>query len=269
VSGTDAAPDPSRDPLGGGAAPDARGPVGTGDPWARPPDPGIRGMAPVSVIVPAYNAARYLAEALESVLRQTWPPLEVIVVDDGSTDGSDEVAARYGPRVAVHRQPHRGVGAARNLGARLAAAPLLAFLDADDVWALDKLDRQCALLRSRPELACVFGQARQFLSPDLEPAARARIQGDGTVRPAPLPSAMLIRREAFFAVGPFAEALTLGEPLEWYVRAVDAGLPMAMPPAIVVHRRLHPDSQGFAKREARVEYARILAARLRRRGGRP
>lgn len=252
-----------------GADPEAGAPTDPGEPVARPPGPAAPSRAPVSVIVPVHNAARYLPEALESVLAQTLPPLEVIVVDDGSVDGSGAVAGRYGPRVAVHRQPNRGAGAARNQGVRLARAPLLAFLDADDVWALDKLDRQCAILRSRPELDCVFGRARQFASPDLAPEVRARMRGDGTVRPAPLPSSMLIRREAFFAVGPFAETLTLGEPLEWYLRAADLGLRMAMLPEIVFHRRLHPGSQGAEKRGGRVEYARILAARLRRRGTPP
>ena len=225
--------------------------------------------APVSVIVPVHNGERYLAESLESALRQSFPPLEIIVVDDGSTDGSAEVAGRFGPRVTIQRQANRGAGAARNEGARLARAPLLGFLDADDVWVLDKLERQCALLQSRPELGCVFGHARQFLSPDLDPAARERIRGDGVVQPAPLPSSMLIRREAFFAVGPFSDTLSLGEPVEWYARAVEHGLRMEVLPDVVVHRRLHPWSQGFRKRGARTDYATILAARLRRRRGRP
>jgi glycosyltransferase involved in cell wall biosynthesis len=88
----------------------------------------------VSVIIPAYNYSRYLPFALESVLNQTYSPVEVIVVDDGSTDDTNKVVARYGERVKYIYQTNSGLSAARNTGIKAASMPFVAFLDADDVW---------------------------------------------------------------------------------------------------------------------------------------
>lgn len=99
----------------------------------------------VSVVVPNYNCGRFLAEALESVLAQTYPAVEVIVVDDGSTDDSAEVLARYDGRVRVLRQPNQGVSAARNYGIRESRGEFVAFLDADDLWHPEKLAKQVPL----------------------------------------------------------------------------------------------------------------------------
>jgi len=101
-------------------------------------------MTRVSVIIPAYNAAAFVREAVDSALAQTHPDIEVIVVDDSSTDDTPQVLAEYGDRIRVHRQPNGGVAAARNAGARLATGEWVAFLDADDVWAPEKTAAQLA-----------------------------------------------------------------------------------------------------------------------------
>lgn len=109
----------------------------------------------VSVIIPNYNYGRFLAEAVNSALNQTSAPHEVIVVDDGSTDNSLEILAAYGERIKVIRQTNQGVGAARNAGAELATGDLLAFLDADDYWAPEKIEKQAAKLAEDPETGLV------------------------------------------------------------------------------------------------------------------
>jgi len=101
----------------------------------------------ISVIIPVYNGERYLAEAIESALAQTWEPVEIIIVDDGSTDGSADVASRFASSVKYDLQPHAGPGAARNRGARLARGDYLAFLDADDLWLKEKLKLQMAAMQ--------------------------------------------------------------------------------------------------------------------------
>lgn len=111
----------------------------------------------VSVIMPAYNARPYIAEAMQSVLSQDYPNIELIVVDDGSVDGSAECAKMFGDRVKVIRQANAGVAAARNKGLDEAKGELIAFLDADDVWLPGKISAQVEYLRQHPETAVVYG----------------------------------------------------------------------------------------------------------------
>jgi glycosyltransferase involved in cell wall biosynthesis len=99
-------------------------------------------MPRVSVVIPAYNAAAFVREAVDTALAQTHPDTEVIVVDDSSTDETPAILAAYGDRIRVHRQPNTGVGGARNTGMRLATGDWVAFLDADDVWAPRKIEAQ-------------------------------------------------------------------------------------------------------------------------------
>lgn len=112
----------------------------------------------ITVVIPAYNAAKYLGEALESVLTQTRRPDEIIVIDDGSTDDTTQVIERFGKAVVTIRQQNAGEGAARNAGIRAARGDYIAFLDADDVCAPERLDRQAlALGRSSDAVACYSG----------------------------------------------------------------------------------------------------------------
>jgi len=222
----------------------------------------------VSTIVPVYNCQRYLPEALESVLAQTYRPIEAIVVDDGSTDGSAEAVQRFGPVVRCCWQPHSGASAARNRGVEMAKGSFLAFLDADDLWLEAKLALQMAAFDTDPKLDMVFGHVQQFPSPDLEGSARARLRySDGKI-PGHVPSTMLIRREAFDRVGPFESQWRLGEFMDWYLRALDRGLHGLMLPDVLANRRLHADNLGIRERDSQGDYLRILKASLDRRRGR-
>jgi glycosyltransferase involved in cell wall biosynthesis len=116
----------------------------------------------VSVIIPSYNSGRFLAESIESVLAQTLPPQEVIVVDDGSTDDTPAVAAHFEGRIVYHRQANRGVSAARNAGIERATGNWLAFLDADDLWEPEKLERVASACCSQPQPTVVFTDFRTF-----------------------------------------------------------------------------------------------------------
>lgn len=219
----------------------------------------------ISVMIGVYNAAAYLGEAIESALTQTRAPLEVIVVDDGSTDGSGDVARAF-DAVTVVRQDNAGNGSARNHAARLAKGDLFAFLDADDRFTPDKLELQSRALEADPELEVVFGHVREFVSPELTPDQQALVR---TPAPAPMPwtapNLMLVRRTSFENVGPFAEDLRVGVTVDWYARARDMGLEMAMLPEVLLERRLHLTNNGLRERDSRAQYLHVLKASLDRR----
>lgn len=120
----------------------------------------VPGLMPrVTVVTAAYNAAPYIAEAVESVLAQTYTDLEYIVVDDGSTDNTAAIVARCGPRVSLIRQENAGEGPARNRGFALAGGDYVAVIDADDVWAPDKLERQVLAMEGHPDAGLCYTNA--------------------------------------------------------------------------------------------------------------
>ena len=165
----------------------------------------------ISVIIPAYNAEPYLATAIESVLTQTYSPVEIVVIDDGSTDGTAEIAKHFLPRIQFISQPNAGHAAARNRAIAVAAGASFSFLDADDYWTnRDKLRIQKKVLDADPSLDMVFGSMVQF----------HETGGPATgCQPAPVSATLLIRRESFFRAGLFNESLRLGVFLDWYLRA--------------------------------------------------
>jgi glycosyltransferase involved in cell wall biosynthesis len=199
--------------------------------------------AVISVVIPVYNAEAYLAQALESAARQTYPRIEVLVIDDGSTDRSAEVARGHpDSRIRVARQPNEGPAAARNHGVRLARGDFLAFLDADDVWDPVKLELQLEALRVHPDAAMAFG--------DLVPVHDAVDPHTGDLIPcgdamhAPSVGTLLIRAADFHRVGCFDPRWRVGEFIDWYARARDLGLEEVVLPRVLLQRRLHEDNLG-------------------------
>src|SRR5215510_949491 len=125
----------------------------------------------ISCIIPVFNGARYLREAIESIFNQTYRPLEVIVVDDGSTDDTANIVASYGKQLIYVRQANAGPGPARNLGLSVAHGEFVAFLDADDLWHSEKLTLQMARFAARPELDLCLTHVQNFWIPELQKAA--------------------------------------------------------------------------------------------------
>ncbi len=213
---------------------------------------------PVSVIVPAYNASRFLREAVDSVLAQDYRPLEVIVVDDGSTDDTALVAGGYGSRIVFARQPNRGSSAARNRGVALASGELYSFLDADDVFCAGKISLQVEALARDPALEIVFAHMLNFHDPSsAAPGPTASIPG--------VPATMLIRRASFQRVGPFDESVSLAEFIEWLIRARELGVREKLLSQVLLRRRIHDDNKSVRRRDERVEYVRLIKAALDRR----
>ena len=187
----------------------------------------------VSVVIPAYNCARFIGEAIDSVLEQGHRELELLVVDDGSTDDTPEVVARYGSRVTLIRQANAGAAVARNTGMRAARGRYVAFLDADDVWLPGKLAAQIAHLERHHDvsLACTRWE---LLHPDASgryvidpaPSDRRPCAGHTAVTYADLlldchvwTSTVLMRRELIDQLGGFNPALRRGQDYDYWLRA--------------------------------------------------
>lgn len=221
----------------------------------------------VSVVIGVYNGARYLAEAIDSVLAQTHQPSELIVVDDGSEDESGAIAESYGPPVRCIRQANGGMAASRNRGVGEATGDYFAFLDADDRFRPDKLERQLAAFGEDPELDVVYGHVTEFLSPDLDEAALELLREPRHDLPWPTPNLMLVKRESFFRVGLFSTELKVGIGVDWFARAGECDLKSVVPPIVVLERRLHAENNGIRQRQSKPQYLHVLKASLDRRRG--
>lgn len=219
----------------------------------------------ISVIIPVCNREHYLAEAIESAIAQTYHPIEIIVVDDGSTDGTADVARRFSETVRYFYQSNSGCSAARNTGVKKAQGSFLAFLDSDDLWVEEKLFRQMAVLDSDGDLDMVFGHVSHFYSPDLEKHKRDKLLRQTEKMPGYHAGTLLIKREAFLGVGLLDVNYELGEFLDWYGKAKEMGMKSAILPEVVMKRRIHSSNMVTLKRNDQKDYIRILKASLDRR----
>ncbi len=219
----------------------------------------------VTAAIPVRDGEAYLAEAIESVLGQSRPCDQVIVVDNGSSDRSAEIAAGFAPRVEVVAEPRPGIGAARNAALRAARGEFVAFLDADDLWEAEKTALQLAAFEAQPRLQLVFGHVRQFLSPDLDAAEAAGLRVPAQPQPGQYIGAMLARREAIEAIGPWQEDVRVSDGLAFLLRARELGLEQAMLGETVTRRRVHGANHSLHNRDERSEFARHLKRSLDRR----
>jgi len=196
----------------------------------------------VSCIIPAFNAAPFVGEAIESALEQTRPPQEILVVDDGSTDRTADVVRSFGTSLAYLHQRHLGVAAAMNAGVRAASGTHIAFLNADDLWRPEKLARQTTRLVERAKVDLCFTQYRNFWVPELAEEESLH-QGRSLSQPISgwSASTLLTRRETFGRFGLFEESAAQKHvELVWALRAVQQGAIVDVIPEVLMDRRLHP-----------------------------
>jgi glycosyltransferase involved in cell wall biosynthesis len=208
----------------------------------------------VSVVIPCFNQADYLGEAIESVLAQRSPVQEIVVIDDGSTDASLATAKRYGPTVRTVSRPHQGIAATRNLGVGQCSGDFVAWLDADDVWTPESLTARFEVLVREPAVDIAWGRTVEFFEPGVDVDDTRVAAG---ARAAPIAGAMLMRRAVFAKVGVFDERLTLGETIEWCRRAVDAGIVFQEVAAVTLRRRIH-HANTTRHIAGHVDYLRIV-----------
>jgi glycosyltransferase involved in cell wall biosynthesis len=264
----------------------------------------IADMAPeISVVIPVYNAAATIGATIASVLGQTFPRFEIVAVDDGSSDESLAVLlglAGQDSRIRVISKRNGGVSSARNLGVETAQAPLVAFLDSDDLWAPDKLARHVALHRSEPDLAASFARIA-FIAEDADTLKGARTVSTLTHRvprlvdvlgenPVCTASNLVVRRDWMLSKGGFDELLKFAEDQEFVARLVSRGGKIAGIDSVLTGYRFSPDGLSMdlvqmhagwrvlvnryiedAAVRATLEalYCRYIARRLLRSGGSP
>lgn len=200
----------------------------------------------VSVIITSYNYGRFLAEAIESVMRQTWRPDEVVVVDDGSTDDTAEVAARYAAEgVRYVYKENGGASSARNTGIRESSGELIAFLDADDVWLPQKIARQAEHLLRHPEVALVTGSEWEVDSAGRKVwLLKRKGIASGSIYPQILvenmvgtTSLVMVRRECLRQVGLFDEALEIAQDWDLWIRIARAHRVGVLEEPLIDYRR--------------------------------
>jgi glycosyltransferase involved in cell wall biosynthesis len=219
----------------------------------------------VGVVMPARDSARYIAESIRSVLDQRGVAARLVVVDDGSTDETAQIAGSFGARVTVLRQPALGPAAARNRGLSSLDTELVAMLDSDDLWPAGSLAARLRALEADAAADMCFGHMVQFASPDLPSEEQARLRVDPQPQPAWASSAMLARRTVFERVGLLPENRRAGDFLEWLIGARNAGLRALMLDEVVLRRRLHLDNLTRREPEANANYLAVVRAELARR----
>ena len=203
----------------------------------------------ISAVVAAYNCERFIGEALDAILGQTRPPDEVVVVDDGSTDGTGAILRSYGDRIRVVAQPNGGCPAAFNRAFREAGCEYVAMCGADDIWEPRKLEWQTEALVAHPEIDVSFGDARTF---GLVESNYERPPGSGMLDREALTQALyrrnivcapsiVIRRRLFDRLGPFVEDFG-ADDYEYWMRALAAGAAFHYEPRVLLRYRRHEEN---------------------------
>jgi glycosyltransferase involved in cell wall biosynthesis len=224
----------------------------------------------VSCVVPCFNGEPYLAEALRSILAQTHRPLEMIVVDDGSTDGSADVIREFGDLVRCHRQENRGPASACNTGVALSTGEFVAFLEQDDLWLPHKTERQLQELAASPDAGYCVAGIQNFWIPELAQEAE-RYRDHPVMRPVPgyVVQTLVARRGLFNRTGPFDESLPFAFASDWFLRLREAGDRGVLVPEVLTRRRLHERNHSrLHRRESRDQFLHVIKASLDRRRAR-
>jgi glycosyltransferase involved in cell wall biosynthesis len=192
----------------------------------------------VSTIIPVYNGEQFIAEAIDSVLTQTYQPIEIIVVDDGSDDKSREIIKSY-QTVTYIFQENLGNGAARNTGIQKSNGDFLAFLDQDDLWIPQKIKTQIDYLIKNPDIGYVACNMKNFIQSGCSLSKDISDIYTEDEQVAYIPSGILIRRKIIEEVGKFNPDMLEANDTDWHFRAKDKGIRMANVNKLLLYRRIH------------------------------
>ena len=223
----------------------------------------------VSCIVPVFNGEKYIAETIESILSQTYPNIEIIVINDGSTDNTLSVLNPFDKHLSLHSQSNLGQSAARNAGLKMAKGDYISFLDADDLWDPEKTQLQVDHLTANPSILACFAHVRNFWIPELQ-SEKEQLEREGLIKfihPFSL-CTFLAKRCVFEQLGNFKTELSYGEDSDLFTRLKEAQLPIDVIPRCLAFRRLHEsnitrDKPYFRKQDI-FEQARLALLRSQR-----
>ena len=220
----------------------------------------------ISVIVPVYQGEKYIAHALDSIFAQNYRPIEVVVVDDGSTDATASIAKSYS-EVRYFFQANQGPPVARNTGLANSTGELITFLDADDYWLPNSLAAQSSYLAAHPEMGCVFGKVQNFLNeginlPHWISEAMMTENGGGWNL-----GASMTHRWAFDRIGHFNPNCFTCDDLEWVMRLREANILYSLVPEVFLHRRIHGGNLSHNQNSIARQRVRILKAHMDRMRG--
>jgi glycosyltransferase involved in cell wall biosynthesis len=224
----------------------------------------------VSIIIPVYNYGQFLGAAIDSVMKQSYRPIEVIIVDDGSTDNTSDIAHSYEDVQYVY-QPNQGVAVARNTGISKARGKFIAFLDADDTWHPDKLEIQIRHLIEHPDIGINICKIQNFFEPgiSLGPKIISALHENDQIG---MPT-IVTYRDIFDKIGCYDPRYKVSEDFDWFIRAKDAGIKMAILPDILLNRRIHNHNLSIHNPQAclanRLQIMKESIERQRKKKGGP
>jgi glycosyltransferase involved in cell wall biosynthesis len=221
----------------------------------------------VSIVIPVYNGASYIVEALDSIFAQDFRSYEVVLVDDGSTDDTSRIVSQY-KEIRYVRQDNRGVADARNRGVTVSRGEILVFLDADDIWPSDRLRVTTDYFEAHPEVGYVLGKQLMFVEPGCELPSWVNPLWLEDPQDAANTGTLAARRSTFDRVGLFSTHVD-AEDTEWLVRASECGVPIARLPDIVLYRRMHDNNLSVQLfRNRRMNLLKIAKESIHRQRGR-
>jgi len=222
----------------------------------------VSGAPAISVVIPLYNGAKYIEDALSSIRDQPIPVAEILVIDDGSTDTGPEVARAHPSQPKVIRKDNAGPSAARNFGIRQAASPFLAFLDQDDLWRPEKLELQCQAFLDDPALMACFGSVDYFWEdPACDEARAFRDHPRTNAVHGYVTTTLLVRREVYDIVGFYDETLAHADSIAWCAALRDMGVAHRMLDAVVLDHRMHANNLTRRRERGASEILSVLHKR--------
>ena len=217
----------------------------------------------VSVIIPVYNGEKYLQETIETVFKQTYQPIEIIAVDDGSTDRSKQIISQF-PEIKYIFQKNQGVAVARNTGIAEAKGEYIALLDQDDLWTNNKLQIQVEYLNEHSEIDYVLGHQQSFIQAGCEKPKWLKEKYLEESTPAYLVGALLARKSVFDRIGGFCEEYRYGNDSDWFAKSLDFDIKSTVLPEVILHKRIHDTNESHNTKDMQVELLTIIRASIQR-----